>query len=93
MEGNEMKWDIVKGNWKQFRGRVREQWGELTNDDLDRMEDMRNQLVSRIQEKYGITKDEANRRIHAWERDYRIDPVDISMQRSPSSKAPVAPRI
>jgi uncharacterized protein YjbJ (UPF0337 family) len=66
-----MNWDIVKGNWKQFRGRVQEQWGELTDDDLDRIEGKRDQLAGRLQEKYGITKDEANVRIIEWERGQR----------------------
>jgi uncharacterized protein YjbJ (UPF0337 family) len=66
-----MNWEIVKGNWKQFRGRVQEQWGELTDDDLDRIKGQRDQLLGRLQEKYGITKDEANFKIHEWERGYR----------------------
>ena len=66
-----MNWDTVEGNWKQFRGKVKEQWGDLTDDDLDRIEGKRDQLLGRIQEKYGLTKDEANFRIHEWERGYR----------------------
>ena len=66
-----MNWDTVQGNWKQFRGRVKEQWGELTDDDLDRIEGKRDQLVGSIQEKYGLTKDEANFRIYEWERSHR----------------------
>jgi uncharacterized protein YjbJ (UPF0337 family) len=93
MEGYEMNWDIVKGNWKQFRGRVKEQWGDLTDDDLDRIAGKRDQLVGRIQEKYGISKDEANTRIYEWERDYRDDPVDIAAERTPSRKVPLARRI
>lgn len=63
-----MNWDQVKGNWKQFTGRVQEEWGKLTNDDLDRIEGDRKQLVGRIQERYGVARDEAERQVDAWER-------------------------
>ena len=51
-----MNWDIVEGNWKQLKGSVREQWGKLTNDELDQAEGNREKLVGLIQEKYGKTK-------------------------------------
>lgn len=63
-----MNWDQVKGNWKQFSGRVREQWGKLTDDDLAVAEGNREQLEGRIQERYGITKDEAKRQVDEWMR-------------------------
>jgi len=88
-----MNWDIVKGNWKQFRGRVKEQWGDLTDDDLERIDGLRDRLTGRLQEKYGLTKDEANTRIHEWERDYRDDPVDIASERLPRRKVPLTTRI
>ena len=44
-----MNWDIVEGNWKQFKGKVKEQWGKLTDDDIDRMAGQREQLVGKIQ--------------------------------------------
>jgi uncharacterized protein YjbJ (UPF0337 family) len=62
-----MNWDRIEGNWKQLRGRVREQWGELTDDDLDRIGGKREQLIGRIQEQYGLSKDEADRRVRDWE--------------------------
>jgi uncharacterized protein YjbJ (UPF0337 family) len=62
--------DRFKGNWKQLRGAVQEQWGKLTNDDLDVVEGQRDQLVGRIQERYGIEKDEARRQVDEWERRY-----------------------
>ena len=61
-----MTWDTVEGNWKQFKGKVKEQWGNLTDDELDKMEGKRDQLAGSIQERYGITKDEANRQIEEW---------------------------
>lgn len=62
-----MNWDQVKGNWTQFRGKVKEQWGELTDDDLDRMAGQREQLIGQIQKRYGTTKEEAERRVQEWE--------------------------
>jgi len=67
-----MNWDIIEGNWKQAKGKVKEQWGELTDDQLDRIAGKRDQLVGRIQESYGISKDEAEKRVKTWERDYRV---------------------
>ncbi len=63
-----MNWDQIKGNWKQFQGRAREQWGNLTDDDLSVAEGNREQLEGRIQERYGITKDEATRQVDEWMR-------------------------
>jgi uncharacterized protein YjbJ (UPF0337 family) len=54
-----MNWDIIKGNWKQLKGRVQEKWGDLTDDDLDRAEGERDQIVGLIQERYGLAKADA----------------------------------
>ena len=63
-----MNWDIAEGNWKQFKGKVKSQWGKLTDDQLDVIAGKRIELAGRIQEAYGITKDEAE---HQIERDGR----------------------
>ena len=63
-----MNWDRIKGNWHQLKGRVKEQWGELTDDDFDVVAGRRDQLAGKIQERYGIAKDEAERQIDDWER-------------------------
>ncbi len=55
--------DIIAGNWKQLKGKVQQQWGKLTNDDLDLIEGKRTELVGRVQERYGIAKDEAERQV------------------------------
>lgn len=57
----------LKGMWNEFKGRVKEQWGKLTNDDLDEVEGQRDQLVGKIQQRYGKAKDEAEREVRAWE--------------------------
>jgi len=63
-----MNWDIVEGNWKQFKGKAKEQWGKLTDDDLDVIAGKRDQLAGRIQEAYGVNKDEAEKQISAFEK-------------------------
>ncbi|BEV14234.1 CsbD family protein [Herbaspirillum sp. DW155] len=62
-----MNWDIVEGNWKQFKGKAKEQWGKLTDDDLDVIAGKRDQLAGRVQEAYGVSKDEAEKQIRDWE--------------------------
>ncbi|MGQ7791839.1 CsbD family protein [Faunimonas sp. B44] len=61
-----MNWDRIEGNWKQFKGHAKTQWGKLTDDDFDVVEGRRDQLVGRIQERYGIAKDEADRQVNDW---------------------------
>ena len=66
-----MNWDRVEGNWKQFKGKVKEQWGRLTDDDLDVIGGKKDQLAGKIQESYGISKDEAEAQIDRWSREFR----------------------
>jgi uncharacterized protein YjbJ (UPF0337 family) len=61
-----VNWDRIEGNWKQFKGAAKEQWGNLTDDDLSVVEGKRDQLAGRIQERYGIAKDAAERQIDEW---------------------------
>ena len=61
-----MNWDIIQGNWKQFQGRVKGQWGRLTDDDLSQIAGLREELAGRIQARYGIAKEEAQRQIDDW---------------------------
>ncbi|HEX5611985.1 MAG TPA: CsbD family protein [Burkholderiales bacterium] len=63
-----MNWDRIEGNWKQFKGKVKAKWGKLTDDQLDVIAGNRDQLVGRVQESYGIAKDEAERQVSDWER-------------------------
>lgn len=64
-----MNWDRIEGNWKQFQGRIRQKWGKLTDDDVELVKGKRDQLAGRLQERYGIAKDEADRQIDDWARD------------------------
>jgi uncharacterized protein YjbJ (UPF0337 family) len=63
-----MNQDTFEGNWKQFRGKVKEEWGKLTDDDLDVIAGKRDQLLGRLQERYGIAKDAAEARIKEFEK-------------------------
>lgn len=62
-----MNWDRIEGNWKQLKGQVKEGWGKLTDDDISIINGKRDQLVGKIQERYGCAKDEADRQVKAWE--------------------------
>lgn len=61
-----MNWDEMEGKWKQFKGSVKEQWGKLTDDDLDVIAGKKDQLVGKIQERYGISRDHAEREVNSW---------------------------
>ena len=61
-----MNEDTLKGQWMQLKGKVREQWGKLTNDDIDQIEGQGEQLVGRIQERYGVAKDDARQQVNDW---------------------------
>ena len=68
-----MNKDEIGGNWKQVKGKVKEQWGKLTDDDMTIIEGKRDQLVGKIQERYGYQKDQAEKEVDSWEKrhDYR----------------------
>jgi uncharacterized protein YjbJ (UPF0337 family) len=61
-----MNWDQLEGKWKQSKGKVREKWGKLTDDDLDVIAGKRDQLIGRLQERYGLAKEEAARQADAF---------------------------
>lgn len=63
-----MNWDTIKGNWNQAKGNVKQQWAMLTEDDLTMIDGQRDELVGKLQERYGLIRDEAERQINAWER-------------------------
>jgi uncharacterized protein YjbJ (UPF0337 family) len=61
-----MNWDRVQGNWKQFSGKVKEKWGQLTDDDLTQINGNREQLEGKIQARYGHAKDQVKRDVDTW---------------------------
>ena len=71
-----MNQDRIEGGWKKVMGKVKEQWGKLTDDDLDVIAGKRDQLLGRIQQRHGIAKDEAERQVETFERsnpDYKFE--------------------
>ncbi|MFN3592640.1 MAG: CsbD family protein [Thermaurantiacus sp.] len=61
-----MNWDRIEGGWTQFTGKVKEQWGKLTDDDMTEIAGKRDILLGKIQQKYGIAKDEAERQVDTF---------------------------
>ena len=61
-----MDWDRVEGNWKQFSGKVKEKWGQLTDDDLSQINGNREQLEGKIQARYGYAKDRVKQEVDDW---------------------------
>jgi uncharacterized protein YjbJ (UPF0337 family) len=64
--GNTMNWDTIKGQWKQFSGKVKEKWGKLTDDDLTTINGRQEQLVGKLQERYGYTKEQAQHQLNEF---------------------------
>jgi uncharacterized protein YjbJ (UPF0337 family) len=63
-----MNEDTLKGQWMQLKGRIREQWGKLTDDDVDQIQGKSEQLIGKLQSRYGMAKDEAERQFDSWMR-------------------------
>ena len=63
-----MNQDTLKGTWRQVTGKVKEQWGKLTDDDLDVIDGKREQLLGRIQERYGMARDAAEKQVRDFEK-------------------------
>lgn len=61
-----MDWNRIEGNWKQLKGKIKEQWGHLTDDDLDKIAGKREQLEGKLQERYGIGKDMVRKDVDDW---------------------------
>jgi len=67
-----MNWDQIAGNWKQLKGRVRQRWGKLTDDDLTSIEGKREQLVGKLQERYGIAKEAAEEELKRFSQEVKM---------------------
>lgn len=70
-----MNWDQVEGNWKQFKGKAKEKWGKLTDDDMGTLSGKKDQLVGKLQERYGYSKEQAEREADEWSRSHEQHPV------------------
>ncbi|AHX15511.1 hypothetical protein CH75_21495 [Dyella jiangningensis] len=66
-----MNQDTIQGNWKQLSGKIKKQWGKLTDDDLKVAEGNAEYLSGRLQERYGIARDEADKQVKAFEKEIR----------------------
>jgi uncharacterized protein YjbJ (UPF0337 family) len=63
---NTMDWNRVEGNWKQMKGKIKEKWGKLTDDDLTQINGRRDQLEGKIQQRYGYAKDQSKKEVDDW---------------------------
>lgn len=80
-----MNWDIIGGKWKQTAGVVKTKWGKLTDDDLKAVAGKRDQLLGKLQERYGLAKDQAEKQLADFERDFR-DPQTSGERPAPSRR-------
>ena len=79
-----MNWDQVEGKWKQFKGVARQKWGKLTDDDLDVVNGKQEEQVGKLQERYGYTKEQAEKNIQEWTNSLNEDPVEQEQRRRAS---------
>jgi uncharacterized protein YjbJ (UPF0337 family) len=83
-----MNWDRIEGNWKQFKGNALQQWGKLTDDQLDVIAGKRDLLLGRIQELYGISRDETEKQLAEWEKRMHLIGQSGETTVIPASKQP-----
>jgi uncharacterized protein YjbJ (UPF0337 family) len=77
-----MNWDRIEGNWKQVKGKVQERWGSLSDDDLDIIAGRREQLCGRLQEVYGLSRDEAESQVSEWGDRFQMDVVTQASEKN-----------
>jgi uncharacterized protein YjbJ (UPF0337 family) len=82
-ENTTMNWDQIEGNWKKVKGKVKEKWGKLTDDELDVLAGKKDQLIGKIQERYGIAKSEAAKQVEDFGRTCEIETSSTSSSRRP----------
>jgi uncharacterized protein YjbJ (UPF0337 family) len=75
-----MNWDQIEGKWKQFTGSARERWGKLTDDDFKTVAGKKENLVGRIQERYGLAKEEAEKQANEWSAALKESAREVSAQ-------------
>lgn len=67
-----MNWDQIAGNWKMLKGKAQQKWGDMTDDDLEAINGRKEELIGRLQVKYGMTKEEAERAAETWSKDLTL---------------------
>lgn len=65
-----MNWDTVQGNWNQWKGHLKMKWGDLTDDEIQKLDGRKDQIAGLLQEKYGIARDQAERDLDEWVSEY-----------------------
>ena len=73
-----MNWDRIEGNWKQFKGTAKLQWGRLTDDQLEVISGKRDLLAGKVQEIYGVTKEDAEKQVATWEQAQKEPAADAT---------------
>jgi len=76
-----MNWDQIEGKWKQMKGSVKQKWGKLTDDDLNIIAGKQDELAGKIQERYGITREEAAKQVREWSTTLKDENIDVGQQR------------
>jgi len=75
-EETKVDWNIIEGRWKELKGHAREEWGKLTDDELEEVGGKKDRLVGKLQQKYGYASDEADRRADEWAKHQEAKPDD-----------------
>ncbi len=66
MDNNRMNWEQIEGQWYELTGRLKSQWGKLTDDDLVNAAGKKDQLIGKVQQRYGILKEDAEKQVNHW---------------------------
>lgn len=79
-----MNWNQIEGDWKQFSGRIKEKWGKLTDDEVTTIAGQREQLIGRLQERYGYEKEQAKKEVNEFTQGLR--PTTTAEQKQSQSQ-------
>lgn len=79
-----MNWDQIEGKWKQVKGSAKQQWAKLTDDDLTFISGKKDELIGKVQERYGISREEAQKQADLWSKDLQAQ-VDAQARASGST--------
>jgi uncharacterized protein YjbJ (UPF0337 family) len=63
-----MNWDQIEGSWKEMKGKAKQRWGKLTDDDLDVIAGKRDELIGKVQKRLGCEREQAEREVEAWKK-------------------------
>jgi uncharacterized protein YjbJ (UPF0337 family) len=83
----DMNWDQVEGTWKQYKGKVKEKWGKITDDDLDVIDGKRQQLIGKIQERYGTARNEAEKQADEFVKSRKAEDQEEQKARRPGTRS------